>query len=270
MDGERLHGLHHLPAGPVRGAVVATHGFNSDSRELADLPATLARSGWHVLAFDQRGFGQSEGERGYTTAARAVADLRSAIDQLPAGLPVALVGHSLGGGYALEAAAQDPRIRAVVAAHPADRLFDELNPIEKAGYHLLGRMAEARRRKGKPSGTIPFKVKEGDLFVDPAAVQRAKDAGFLVRRVNLANYRNALEFSAARSAHRVEVPALVLTSPNDRVVRPAHQHRVFDAIPGRSTLLAHEAGHSCFGDRGAEDLIAQVAAWLESHVEAAP
>ena len=269
VDGERLHGLHHLPAGPVRGAVVAVHGFNSDLREMVGLPAALARAGWHVLAFDQRGFGQSEGERGLTTAARAVADIRSALDQLPKGLPVALVGHSLGAAYSLETAAEDRRVRAVVAAHPVDRLFDELNPIEKAGYHVLGRIAEARRRKGKSGGTIPFKIKEKDLFVDPAAVARAKEAGFLLRKVNLGNYRNALTFSGAMAAHRVEVPALVLTSAADRVVRPAHQRRVFEAIPGRSTLLEHAGGHSCFGDRDADALIASVAAWLESHVGAA-
>ncbi len=270
MDGERIRATHHVPAGPVRGALVATHGFNSDARELAGLPAHLARHGWHVLALDQRGFGQSEGERGYTTAARAVADIRSALDRLPQRLPLALVGHSLGAAYCLEAAAEDARVRAVVAAHPVDRLFDELNPLERAGYHVVGRIAEARRRKGRPAGTIPFKVHYKDLFVDPAAVARAKTEPFLQARVNLANYRNALDFSAARAAHRVTVPALVISSSQDRVVRPASHHRVFEGLPGQATLLEHHGGHSCFGDLDAPMLQDALTAWLDAHLEAAP
>jgi alpha-beta hydrolase superfamily lysophospholipase len=270
VDGEELRGEVHPPAGPAKGAVVATHGFNSDIRELAGLPAALASRGWHVLALDQRGFGRSGGERGYTTAARAVADIRSAVDQLPKMLPVALVGHSLGGAYCLEAAAQDRRVRAVVAAHPVDRLFDELNPFEKLGYHLVGRVAERRRGKGKPAGSIPFKVHYDDLFADPAAVARARAAPFLQPRVNLGNYRNALTFTGSGAAHRVTVPALVLTSPRDKVVQPAHQRAVFEALPGQATLLEHDGGHSCFGDAGADRLLDSVAAWLESHVAPVP
>lgn len=270
MEGETVRGVLHPASGPLRGGLVATHGFNSDLRELGDLPAHLARHGTAVLVFDQRGFGQSEGEFGFTTAARAVADIRAALDhlqgQLPPGTPLGLLGHSLGGSYVLEAAAEDARVRAVVAAHPLDRLFDELNPLEKAGYHVVGRIAEARRRRGKSGGSFPFKVHYKDLFVDADAVVRARAGGFLRPRVNLANYRNALEFSAVASAHRVEVPALLITSAQDRVVRPAHQRRVFEALPGRAMMLEHRSGHSCFGDREATFLQDAIAAWLETHL----
>jgi pimeloyl-ACP methyl ester carboxylesterase len=71
-----------------------------------------------TLAFDHRGFGESGGRRQYEDSQGKLADLRAAIGLLashprvdPARL--GLVGVCLGGGYAMRAAATDPRVRAV-------------------------------------------------------------------------------------------------------------------------------------------------------------
>lgn len=55
--------------------------------------------------------------RGWNAARTPVDDVRWALDQIGAGLPAALVGHSLGGRAALLAAA-DERVTGVVALNP--------------------------------------------------------------------------------------------------------------------------------------------------------
>src|SRR3954449_3514875 len=79
----------------------------------------LAAEGFVTLAFDHRNFGDSEGEpRQHEDSAGKLADLRDAVGYL-ASRPevdadrIAVVGVCLGGGYAVRAAAFDPRVRAV-------------------------------------------------------------------------------------------------------------------------------------------------------------
>jgi hypothetical protein len=71
-----------------------------------------------TLAFDHRGFGESGGRRQHEDSQGKLADLRAAVSALAAAAEVdstriGLVGICLGGGYAIRAAAQDPRVRAV-------------------------------------------------------------------------------------------------------------------------------------------------------------
>jgi fermentation-respiration switch protein FrsA (DUF1100 family) len=78
----------------------------------------LSAAGFITLAFDHRGFGESGGRRQHEDSQGKLADLRAAVSALAARAEVdpariGLVGICLGGGYAIRAAAGDPRIRAV-------------------------------------------------------------------------------------------------------------------------------------------------------------
>jgi fermentation-respiration switch protein FrsA (DUF1100 family) len=78
----------------------------------------LSRAGFATLAFDHRGFGESGGRRQHEDSGGKLADLRSAVSALATHPQVdaeriGLVGVCLGAGYALRAAAFDPRVRAV-------------------------------------------------------------------------------------------------------------------------------------------------------------
>jgi fermentation-respiration switch protein FrsA (DUF1100 family) len=101
-------------------AVVLTGPFTGVKEQVVGTyAARLHEHGLTTLAFDHRGFGQSGGRRAHEDSQGKLADLRAAVSLLsahPAVDPtrVAAVGICLGGGYAVRAAAADPRIRAVV------------------------------------------------------------------------------------------------------------------------------------------------------------
>src|SRR5204862_4012292 len=74
----------------------------------------LRHRGFDVIAYDSRGHGRSEGDR-CTYGFFEKQDLRLVLDQ--AGVDRAiLIGHSLGAAVALQEAAIDRRVQAVVAA----------------------------------------------------------------------------------------------------------------------------------------------------------
>jgi len=119
-DGLRLAGLLHLPEGGAGlPAIVLTGPFTGVKEQVVGTYARrLADAGFVTLAFDHRGFGESEGRRQHEDAAGKLADLRAAVGFLrthPSVDPerVGLLGVCLGGGYAVRAAAFDPRVRAV-------------------------------------------------------------------------------------------------------------------------------------------------------------
>jgi pimeloyl-ACP methyl ester carboxylesterase len=91
---------------------------------LRGLAERLAEAGYAVFVFDYRGVGDSGGDpRGLLSPARGVADWEAAVERVRDldGVDtrrVVLWGHSLGASYALSVAADDPRLRAVVAIAP--------------------------------------------------------------------------------------------------------------------------------------------------------
>jgi len=105
--------------GAGRAAVVLTGPFTGVKEQVTGHYAQrLADAGFVTLALDHRGFGASGGRRGHEDPQGKLADLRSAVTYLRSTEGVdpdrtGMVGICLGGGYALRAAASDPRIAAV-------------------------------------------------------------------------------------------------------------------------------------------------------------
>jgi uncharacterized protein len=110
-----------------RTAVLLSHGSGGSRERLVAYIRMLARHGYGVLALDNPGNGESEGHsNGLGDNAQPGIDAALGwLSRRPDVDPnrIAAFGTSLGGEVALEAAARDPRIRAVVsdgAARPQD------------------------------------------------------------------------------------------------------------------------------------------------------
>ena len=96
------------------GGLVILHGAGSRKENHADMGRAAAAAGLMAVRYDMRG----HGETGGLLDGRAIADVAAAAALLPAGLPVALRGSSMGGYLAL-VAAEAAGADAVVAICPA-------------------------------------------------------------------------------------------------------------------------------------------------------
>lgn len=120
-DEVRLSGWF-IPSPKALGGIILCHGFPNNRWEMMHWARLLAPQGYHLLLFDFRALGHSEGDLcsiGYYETG----DLLGAVDYFTSrpemrDLPLGVFGLSMGGAVALMATAQDERI-AAVATHGA-------------------------------------------------------------------------------------------------------------------------------------------------------
>lgn len=271
MRGE----LHQPPGRATRGRplVVMLHGMSSSRKEFFDFPERLSRRGYSVLAFDFRGHGESDGPRGLQSKPRALADVRAGlarvqqeygVDRTPWGL----IGHSLGGALALSAAPYLAGLGCLVALAPVWKLRAEMNPVEFFAYNLARAVNAPVRLFHRDGLRVPYKVDYRRLYVDAAALERARAAAFLQRTVPVNNYAPLVrDLDAAESARAVQVPTLVAVAEKDIVVGKYHSRRVYEALAGPKELVEiPDSGHSMCGDRQSELVLAHCARFLGAHL----
>lgn len=120
-----------------RTAVILAHGSGGSRERVSAHVRMLARHGYGVLAFDAPGNGESEGHsNGLGSSAQPAVDAALAyLLRRPDVDPerIAAFGSSMGGEVVLEAAAREPRLRAIVsdgAARPGDvTRFEDLGLV---------------------------------------------------------------------------------------------------------------------------------------------
>jgi pimeloyl-ACP methyl ester carboxylesterase len=205
-DGVRLQGWRCHASGGGKATLVYLHGVADNRASATGVVERFGRRGFDVLAFDSRAHGDSEGEA-CTYGFFEKRDLHRILDTVAPG-PIVLVGTSLGAAVALQEAATDRRVTAVVAAET----FSDIRTV-------------AAER-------APF-------FFTPDAIERSfrlaeQQAGF-----------RADDVSCVIAAATIRVPVLLIHGTADADTPPAHSQRVLAALAGpKRLILVPGAGHN--------------------------
>ena len=102
-DRTRLPVTRWRPAGRPHGVVLALHGFAEHRQMFYALAPHLAGAGYLVVAYDQRGFGETATRGHWAGRGQLVDDARTAWQLLRRrhpDIPVHLLGHSMGAAVA--------------------------------------------------------------------------------------------------------------------------------------------------------------------------
>ncbi len=153
-DGMRLSGWFVPSKRKPRGTVIYLHGVGDCKTAGVPLTAILHKAGFHVLLYDSREHGESEGfycTYGYYEKH----DVSTAIDFLKKRRirtgAIGIFGTSMGAAVAIQAAAIDKRIKAVVAEASFTDLrtisVDYQRRIVKLPWHFLRNVAMSRSQK---------------------------------------------------------------------------------------------------------------------------
>jgi len=125
-DGLKFYAREWSPDAP-KATVVLIHGHGEHINRYAHVAKAFNEAGFALLGFDQRGHGQSGGQRGHTPSYEQMQDdisdfLAQATRRHP-GLPLFLYGHSMGGNLVLNQLLRaKPDVKGAIVTGPWIRL----------------------------------------------------------------------------------------------------------------------------------------------------
>jgi alpha-beta hydrolase superfamily lysophospholipase len=245
-----------------RGAVLLVHGVAEHSGRYEYVGEQFAAAGFDTLAFDLRGHGETAGPRGHVSSfAEFLDDVEELLgERRGLGVPVVLVGHSLGGLICTAYAASDrPEPDLLVLSAPA--LHAEVPGWQRSAASLLGSVL--------PKLAIPNDF-DGALLSRDEAVGEAYRVDPL--RVRKATARFGKELFAAMPAtsarvQDITVPTYVLHGSDDRLVPPSASEG-FDAVPAATRVVHDGLRHECLNEPERDEVIAGLLGWLDIRLQA--
>lgn len=254
-----------LPAGDPRGVLLLCHGLGEHSGRYGTVVDSLVPEGWAVYGVDHRGHGRSGGRRAHLRRyADWLADFdvfRRAVVARHPGIPVFLLGHSMGGQIALAYALDHQAdLAGLVLSAPA--LANSTVPKAAVGVlRAVGRVAPMLR----PAGIDPSKISK-----DPA-VYAAYRADPLVH-----HGRPTLGLSSAvvgqfevlpERARDLRIPVLMQHGAVDAIVDPSGFRRL-QAACGSPDLTVHwyeGLWHEIYNEPERATPLGDLRDWLAAH-----
>ncbi len=263
--------------------IVLVHGMGSSGTTWGSVPAELGAA-HRVIVLDLPGHGRSDAGPGDYSLGALASTVRDLLDWL--GIEqVHLVGHSLGGGIAMQFAYQFPTRVASMTLESSGGLGPDagvgLRAASLPGAELVLRMLASRRVQDwamwtgtRLSALGVRSASAAERGLDRLAVLGARDR----RDAFLATLRavvgpqgqrvSALERLSLVDGRRV----LIVWGDRDAVIPVEHGHTAHAALPGSRLVVFGEAGHephTSDGPRFAEVVAAHVGHWDAVAVDSA-
>jgi acylglycerol lipase len=267
FDGETVFHQAWVPVGDARAVVLLVHGLGEHSGRYDHVARALVDAGYAVHALDHRGHGRSSGKRAfvkdYDELLRDLHQLRRLVEQQHPGLPLVVLGHSMGGNIAMGYALGDQDgIAALVLSGPALQVGDEFSPARLKVFTALAKIAPGLRPQGLSADAISR---------DPTVVQAYRDDPLVFTGKISAGLGAALIGAMQSFPDRYEqlrLPVLVLHGTDDQLADVAGS-RVLEARATNADLTAHYYEglyHEVFNEPEQDRVLADLTSWLDAHV----
>lgn len=268
-----------------RPAIVMAHGWAGVKEMcLPNFAEVFAAAGFVVLLFDYRYLGASEGEpRSQILPAEQRRDYKNAITWAAAQPEVAkdrigIWGTSFSGGHVLVVAAEDRRVKAVVAHVPAVGIRSTTRHWLRRGLYrevlAAGRLLFRQTLQPRKNLTIPVVSPPGGAATLPGAEawnwsQRSRQHAPTWRneatvRSMVASMRDAVRPFIPRIA---PTPLLMVVASHDDYCFTGEQLRAFAAAGEPKKLVQVEGGHFDFYEGpGLELVLPDEVEWFRRHL----
>jgi alpha-beta hydrolase superfamily lysophospholipase len=271
-DGENL-ALHEWPVSantPLRGLVVLVHGLGEHAGRYGALAEQLNAWGFAVRGYDHYGHGASAGPRGgLTSDTRLLDDLADMIEctraRLPPGLPLVLLGHSMGGAVAARFAAEALSSAPAAWSRPLDGLVLS-SPALDAGLSGGQKLALALAENLAPHLAVGNGLKPAWICRDPDVVSAYEHDPLVHDRITACTTRFIIDAGerAIADAPRWAVPTLLMWAGADRCVAPRGSEAFAAAAPAQVLATRPWPGlyHEIFNEPEKAEVLGVLTDWL--------
>jgi len=265
-DGYRLPVARWGPRDACNAVILALHGLNDYRNAFVTTAEYLNRQGVTVYAYDQRGFGGTEGFGYWHGSERLTSDLRAMASLLRArhpDCPLYVLGESMGGAVALSAlrSTETLDIDGLILVAPAVWSRETMPLYQRMALWLAAHTMPAKRLTGKgldikPSDNI--EMLRG-LGRDPLVIKAT--------RVDVLYGVSNLMDTAAAGLPRTDDRVLLLYGMRDDIIPKQPTCRLLRQLPDRPDhnwqVIVYENGyHMLTRDLQAERVLQDMADWL--------
>jgi alpha-beta hydrolase superfamily lysophospholipase len=260
-NGERLATVEWIPDEP-RAVILGIHGYGG----YGELTFRRAAAFWKTqgiatISYDQRGFGRNA-SFGYWPGPDGLIDdavsISKQVRQRFPGIPMVVIGHSMGGGVITAAETRGMEADRLVLAGPAIWGGSLLNPIYRASAWIAAGLFPERRLSGK--GVVRIQASDN--------IEALRELGRDARYLAPPSARELhglviLTDVAEEAADKVKTPSLMLLGSKDQIVVNSAARKTFDRFAGEKHVVEYPDGwHLLFRDLQAEIVWQDVANWV--------
>lgn len=247
-----------------KAVVAIVHGLGEHCGRYEHWAGYFNQAGYACMAFDLRGHGKSEGNRGYTPSFATLWDdvdyfLAEVQTNYPA-LPVVLYGHSLGGciclSYLIE---RKPRLAAVVATSPVIQLAVKPSPV----LMFLGRLTN----KIYPAFTQDSQLNTKHISRDPKEVAAYENDPLVHSKLSSALGIGMLEQAAQLAQYQghINIPLLLTHGTADQITSSEGTKTFYQNTTGNRTLKLWEGlFHETQNEIEKKEVFDYTLAWIEA------
>jgi acylglycerol lipase len=249
----------------VRAVIVALHGFNDYSNFFDSAGNFLSRRGVACYAYDQRGFGNTP-RRGYWYDEETyTGDVTSFIDlvrEKHAGVPVYLLGESMGGAISIAAVTRgaSPTVDGVILVAPAVWGWDTMPWYQRWLLAIAAHTVPWLELTGDGLNVWPSDNKEmlRKFAKDPLVIKGT--------RVDAVYGLTNLMDDALSQAGKLQKPALVQYGAKDQIIPREPVLLLLEKMPKTTRKAFYRDGyHMLLRDLHGENALEDISAWIADH-----
>lgn len=273
-DSAPLH-LWTDPDNSNKGIIILVHGLSQHAESLDSLARILADEGFFILAIDQRGHGNwhrlsRKSKKGYYCDYKnTVNDLDQLITDLKpqaGGLPIFLLGESIGASVVLRAAVRNPdKVQGIILCSCAGKI------IRPQISWLLRDAADSLLKPGKEISIARYQnayACENKEVVAKSLADYRSRSGFRAREVI------GFKKFFSKNSHFVKrldssTDLLLLAGAEEKLIKPAEFAKFLATASSqnKSLVLVPNRGHMMIGRTDiSPDLKSNVCSWLNKEV----
>jgi len=261
------------PTKPLRGVVICVHGLGLNAKSYNAFAKGIIPSGYMVIAFHVRGFGSYIASKGgdkvnFQQCLNDLSTVLRIIDKDNKGLPVFLLGESMGGAITLQLTAAHPElVSGLVCSVPASSRYKASSIDLDVALHIV---------KGINK---PFDI--GTKIVNQATKEDVLKRDWQsdpFNRLSLAP-KELLQFAQFMNQNKAaankikNTPVIVFQGVQDKLVKPRGTMEIYNSIAStdKDLVLIGSSEHLIFENNICDkSVISGVVGWMQAHNQIPP
>jgi alpha-beta hydrolase superfamily lysophospholipase len=257
------------PRQKLKALIVTVHGLGMHHTAYTPFAQRIQHNGFGVISFDVRGFGSYRNDEVYQKVDfdAIIADLQNILTALRRdypGLPIFILGESMGGAIALRVAALSPDlVDGCVSSVPSGSRFHARTTGMEVAVKLL---TDSRAQFDIGRKVVGQATQNADLRT---AWEDDPQARMKFSPVDLMAFQHFMNDNVKYAEQIKKTPVIIFQGYSDQLVKPLGTLALYQAIGSRDKdlMFVGHAEHLIFEDNQFDqDVVDGLSSWLDRHI----